>query len=218
MGLARIAGRFRISPPPLEQELEAPELRRSKAPSEAPAELRVSLISRSPERATEWRTSYPPRIQSILIDASVTPAGVLEFGCWIRNPRELRFAPLRTLFHRASGTPSRLRLHGGTEALPLSMRTLLASFVASLFVTAILVSSALGGKPTEQPSQDKKASDERTVFVTGSLIPQRIKLKRIGTTTISPIRIIDRQEIDATGRHTTRGVLVADPSVNGAGR
>ena len=26
------------------------------------------------------------------------------------------------------------------------------------------------------------------------------------------------QEIDATGRHTTRGVLVADPSVNGAGR
>ena len=98
------------------------------------------------------------------------------------------------------------------------MRTLLASYVASLLATAILVSSALGGKPAEQPSKDKKASDERTVFVTGSLIPQRIKLKRIGTTTISPIRIIDRQEIDATGRRTTRGALIADPSVNAAGR
>jgi hypothetical protein len=86
------------------------------------------------------------------------------------------------------------------------MRTLLA-----IGVVSVIVSSALGGKPVDQPA------NERTVFVTGSLIPQRIKLKRIGTTTTSPLRIIDRQEIDATGRQTTRGALVADPSLRVTG-
>jgi hypothetical protein len=80
-----------------------------------------------------------------------------------------------------------------------------------IIATGLLASAALAGKPIErQPS-------ERTVFVTGSLIPQRIKLKSVGTATISPIRIIDRWEIDATGRQTTRGALVADPSVRTTG-
>ena len=86
------------------------------------------------------------------------------------------------------------------------MRTLLAIGVVSL-----IVSSALGSKPVDQQP------DERAVFVTGSLIPQRIKLKRIGTATTSPLRIIDRQEIDSTGRRTTRGALIVDPSVRVTG-
>jgi hypothetical protein len=86
------------------------------------------------------------------------------------------------------------------------MRTLLAIGLVSM-----IVSSAVGSKPVDQQA------DERTVFVTGSLIPQRIKLKRIGTATTSPLRIIDRQEIDATGRRTTRGALIADPSVRVTG-
>ena len=76
-----------------------------------------------------------------------------------------------------------------------------------LIAAALLATAALAGKPTDQQA------NERTVFVTGSLIPQRIKLSRVGTTTVSPIRIIDRREIDSTGRQTVRGVLVADPSV-----
>jgi hypothetical protein len=92
------------------------------------------------------------------------------------------------------------------------MRTLLATCVVSLIATGILAGSAFGGNPIDQRSH------ERTVFVTGSLIPQRIKLKRIGTTTVSPIRIIDRREIDAAGRQTTRGALIVDPSVSATGR
>lgn len=87
------------------------------------------------------------------------------------------------------------------------MRMLIATAVVSL-----LAASALGGKPIGQQS------NERTVFVTGSLIPQRIKLKPIGTTTVSPVRIIDRHEIDANGRRTTRGALITDPSVSAGGR
>jgi hypothetical protein len=85
--------------------------------------------------------------------------------------------------------------------------------VASLIATGLFAGAALAGKPVDQVSEHNKEVNERTVFVTGSLIPQRIKLKPIGTTTVSPVRIIDRREIDATGRRTTRGVLIADPSV-----
>jgi len=98
------------------------------------------------------------------------------------------------------------------------MRTLLSSRVASIVAVGLLASTAFAGKPSEQASEQKKQGNERTVFVTGSLIPQRIKLKPIGTPTVSPVRIIDRHEIDATGRRTTRGVLIADPSVSAAGR
>lgn len=58
-----------------------------------------------------------------------------------------------------------------------------------------------------------KTSDEKLVFVTGSLIPQRVQLRATGTTTVSPVRIIDHREIDRAGRSTTPGVFVNDPAV-----
>src|ERR1700745_3975764 len=54
---------------------------------------------------------------------------------------------------------------------------------------------------------------EVTVFVTGSMIPKRIKIEPATTTTTSPIRFIDQLEIDSTGRFTTAGAFVNDPSV-----
>ena len=78
-------------------------------------------------------------------------------------------------------------------------------------VVSLVVGSALASKPVDQQA------DERTVFVTGSLIPQRIKLKSVGTATVSPIRIIDRREIDQAGRRTTPGILIVDPSVRVVG-
>ena len=69
-----------------------------------------------------------------------------------------------------------------------------------------------------QASKREQKVEERAVFVTGSLIPQRVKLRPIGTTTVSPIRIIDRHEIDWTARPTTPGAFVNDPSVRIIGR
>lgn len=91
------------------------------------------------------------------------------------------------------------------------MRTL-AIRAVSLVAAGLLVSPAVGSKPVDPQTE------QQAVFVTGSLIPQRIKLKRIGTTTISPVRIIDRREIDQTGRRTTPGIFVTDPSVRVIGR
>ena len=98
------------------------------------------------------------------------------------------------------------------------MRTLVLRSVASIIATGLFAGEALARKPADQVSEHNSEVSERTVFVTGSLIPQRIKLKRVGTATVSPIRIIDRREIDATGRRTTRGALSADPSVRAVGQ
>ena len=79
---------------------------------------------------------------------------------------------------------------------------------ASMFGATVLADPTVN-----QTSKRKQNVEEQTVFVTGSLIPQRIKLRPIGTTTVSPLRIIDRHEIDWTGRQTTAGAFVNDPSV-----
>jgi hypothetical protein len=98
------------------------------------------------------------------------------------------------------------------------MRTLTFRSVAGLISAGVLAGSVLAGKPNGQASENTKPGSGEAVFVTGSLIPQRIKLKPVGTKTVSPVRIIDRREIDATGRRTTRGALIADPSVRAVGR
>jgi len=77
----------------------------------------------------------------------------------------------------------------------------------------MLAGTALADPKVKPASKYNQKVEERTVFVTGSLIPQRIKLLPIGTNTVSPIRIIDRHEIDWTGRQTTPGAFVNDPSV-----
>jgi len=92
----------------------------------------------------------------------------------------------------------------------VAVKTPILFVIASLFLLS--VTSSLAGTPAGQTLKEEKVS-ERLVFVTGSLIPQRIQLRRVGTTTLSPVRIIDRQEIDQTGRQTLPGVLINDPSV-----
>jgi len=79
---------------------------------------------------------------------------------------------------------------------------------ASMFGATVLADPTVN-----ETSKRKQNVEEQTVFVTGSLIPQRIKLRPIGTTTVSPLRIIDRHEIDWTGRQTTPGAFVNEPSV-----
>jgi hypothetical protein len=85
--------------------------------------------------------------------------------------------------------------------------------VAILIAAIALVESSLAGPNARQTSERKDQLEERLVFVTGSMIPKRVKLRRIGTTTVSPVRIIDRAEIDVSGRQTTPGALINDPSV-----
>ncbi len=87
------------------------------------------------------------------------------------------------------------------------------SVIAAGVTVLVAASASLADTPVKGSQERKDKVTEQTVFVTGSLIPQRIKVRRVGTTTVSPVRVIDRAEIDATGRPTTPGVFVNDPSV-----
>ncbi|OLD71730.1 MAG: hypothetical protein AUF68_09235 [Verrucomicrobia bacterium 13_1_20CM_54_28] len=93
------------------------------------------------------------------------------------------------------------------------MKTLI-TYSATIFIVASMFAGTVFAEPrVKQAPRRKQTVEERTVFVTGSLIPQRIKLQPIGTTTVSPIRIIDRREIDWTGRFTTPGAFVNEPAL-----
>ena len=85
---------------------------------------------------------------------------------------------------------------------------------SALWVILLLGTSALADPVV--PAREK--SRGKLVFVTGSLIPQRLELRALGSTTTSPLRIIGRPEIDGTGRLTIPGVLLTDPTISVTGR
>ncbi len=93
------------------------------------------------------------------------------------------------------------------------MKTLTFSSAITLIVASMLAVTVLADPTVNQTSERKQKVEERTIFVTGSLIPQRVKLEPIATKTVSPVRIIDRREIDQTGRRTTPGALINEPSL-----
>jgi hypothetical protein len=97
--------------------------------------------------------------------------------------------------------------------VPAGVFCLVKSVIAAGVTVLIAASASLADTPVKGSPERNQKVIEQTVFVTGSLIPQRIKVRRVGTTTVSPIRVIDRWEIDATGRQTTAGAFVNDPSV-----
>ena len=86
-------------------------------------------------------------------------------------------------------------------------RTIVLLCVAGMFATIVNASG-----PAKQGSGQAETKEE-LVFVTGSRIPQRIKVSRVGTETYSPLRVMDREEIDRSGRLTTAGVLINEPAL-----
>ena len=98
-----------------------------------------------------------------------------------------------------------------------------SSFAVKATSLTLLAMTALSGAALANSSADQYARDfkngerEKWVFVTGSLIPQKIKVKSIGTATTSNLRVIKRGEIDASGRFTTRDVLAQESSLRVVG-
>ena len=102
---------------------------------------------------------------------------------------------------------------GDLQGNPAGVFCFVKTVIAAGVTVLVAASAVLADTPVKGDPQRKEKVSEQTVFVTGSLIPQRIKVRRVGTTTVSPVRVIDRREIDATGRQTTPGFFVNDPSV-----
>ena len=80
---------------------------------------------------------------------------------------------------------------------------------AAALVIGVLLPNASARTPRDNSDEDRYAY----VMVTGSNIPQRVRIKAIGTDTVSPMRVFDRHEIDQTGAFDVGDVLRHDPSI-----
>jgi hypothetical protein len=96
------------------------------------------------------------------------------------------------------------------------VRTL--SSKAIVIIAMLWIAQSILADPRARDSKNTKKDETVTVFVTGSLIPQRVRVQRVGTNSQSPLRVIDRQEIERSGRQTTARVLITDPSARVIGR
>ena len=104
-------------------------------------------------------------------------------------------------------------LHNAIGDVVLLVKTVLSPSALILVAMMMFGGTLLAGSPVSEITVRREQPKEVTVFVTGSLIPQRVRLQPVGTTTASPVRIIDRREIDGTGRLTTAGAFVNEPSL-----
>ena len=91
---------------------------------------------------------------------------------------------------------------------------LLRGVVVLLLAGTSLPLHTFAGSQNDQVAETTRRKDKKErVFVTGSMIPQKVEVKAIGTATTSSVRVYKRSEIDRYGRFTTEGVLALDPSV-----
>jgi hypothetical protein len=90
------------------------------------------------------------------------------------------------------------------------MKTL--KMALGIAVVSLVGMGIVAARPALAPAVLGK-NKKKPVFVTGSLIPQRVDVKAIGTDTVSPVRVYKRAEIDRSGRFTTGNFLALDPSV-----
>jgi len=84
-------------------------------------------------------------------------------------------------------------------------------------VALLLLSAAAGAAfagPQKQKNVQPQSQRPEYIWVTGSRIPQKVKISPIGTPTFSALSVWDRRQINHTGRGTTEGVLKQDPSLS----
>jgi len=87
-------------------------------------------------------------------------------------------------------------------------------WAAALLLLSVVATSAFAG-PQNQQVQVTPNRGERYayVWVTGSRIPQKVKISPIGTPSFSALSEWDRRQINQTGRGTAADILRQDPSL-----
>ena len=78
----------------------------------------------------------------------------------------------------------------------------------------LVLLAVAGANAFAQPEKARPGDQYAYVWVTGSRIPQTVKISPIGTPSFSAMSVWDRRQINQTGRLTTEGVLAQDPSVS----
>ena len=94
---------------------------------------------------------------------------------------------------------------------------MMKSAMATLLILSVAGSAAFAG-PQKQEQVPPKGERYAYVWVTGSRIPQRVKISPIGTLTQSPLSEYDRRQINRTRGGTVQQALSNEPSLSFRGR
>ena len=91
-------------------------------------------------------------------------------------------------------------------------------FLQGIGLMLIVGATANAQTNTHRQAAAAKPEDqyvEKYVYITGSNIPRKIKVRRWGTDTTSPVAVYDQHDIRNSGRATTEGAIsTLDPSVS----
>ena len=95
-------------------------------------------------------------------------------------------------------------------------RTTVVGMALGVFCCGALVTPIVKADPKNRLHDQKileESNKERTVYLTGSRLPQKVRVKSIGTDSAQNIRIFTRAELLSTGRQTVGAALTLDPSI-----
>ncbi len=92
--------------------------------------------------------------------------------------------------------------------------------VALAVFASCLFTGMANAEPKARHSRSilEQNEEERYVLVTGSNIPQKVKVKSIGTDSAHNVRIYTNRELQSTGGQTVAEALSIDPSIQISGR
>jgi hypothetical protein len=86
---------------------------------------------------------------------------------------------------------------------------------AVLLLMSAVATSAFAGPQNNQVQVTQNRGERYAyVWVTGSRIPQKVKISPIGTPSFSALSEWDRRQINQTGRGTAEDILRQDPSIS----
>src|ERR1700693_4948137 len=88
------------------------------------------------------------------------------------------------------------------------------SAAVSLLVSAVATSAFAGPQNNQVQVTQNRGERYAYVWVTGSRIPQKVKISPIGTPSFSALSEWDRRQINQTGRGTAEEILWQDPSID----
>ena len=94
----------------------------------------------------------------------------------------------------------------------------MSAVALAIFASPFLPAVANGEPPRRHSNALVQNEEERYVLLTGSNIPQKVKVRSIGTDSVHNIRIYTQRELLSTGRQTVAGSLALDPSIQISGR
>ena len=96
----------------------------------------------------------------------------------------------------------------------MKISDVMKSAIVLLLVSTVATSMFAGSQNSQVQVTQNRGEHYAYVWVTGSRVPQKVKISPIGTLTQSPLSEYDRRQVNWTRAGTVRQALGNEPSVS----